>query len=581
MRTSGILTTALILAACAPSAEMEPGGARAQATGEAMVNTANPHASAAGAEILQQGGNAVDAAIASHAVLGLTEPQSSGLGGGGFMLVYHDATGKTEALDGRETAPANAYPEMFLDAQGAPLSHKDRVQSGHSIGVPGAVSLYALAHERHGSLPWKKLFAPAIKLARDGFEVSPRLHQSLKRIAGYTNIAQHEETADYFFPDGEPAPVGYLLRNPDYADILTQIARSGSSAFYQGKIPRAMVSRAAEPPRPGTLTVSDIQAYKSKVRQPVCAPYRQYQVCTMPPPSSGVALLEILGLLERLAPEGLDNDSQGWAKIIDAMLLAYADRDHYVADADFVPVPVADLINPAYLDARVGQLRPAGTAQVPGDPGAILRNQPMLDRWGMDATDERAGTSHLSVIDGAGNAVAFTATVEFAFGSGRMISGFILNNELTDFSSLPSLSGKPVANAVAPGKRPRSSMVPSMVFNHAGELVMVTGSPGGNSIIAYTAKSIIGVLDFGMSVQQAVALPNVVARNLPVRIEHTETSEALVEGLKRMGYPIDLVKGENSGLHPIVVRGNGRLEAAADPRREGVAIRVEASKTGK
>jgi gamma-glutamyltranspeptidase/glutathione hydrolase len=570
----------LLMVGCAPEpAPSEPASAPPAASAtparpaEGMVNTANPHATAAGVRMLEAGGSAVDAAIAAHAVLGLVEPQSSGLGGGGFMLVHDAESGARELIDGRETAPAGAFPEMFMAEDGTALSHAERVQSGHAVGVPGAIALYYLAHERHGVLPWAELFAPAIELAENGFEVSARMHASLVRIAGYTDIEDNPDTGAYFYPGGEALPEGHVLQNPDYAATLRGVAERGPVAFYEGPVAEAIAARAALPPRAGTLTAADLAGYEAKVRAPVCGRYREYEVCSAPPPSSGVAVVEILGLLERLAPEGVADDAEGWGQLIRAQLLAYADRDHYVGDGDFVDVPVADLLDPDYLDVRATQLFDPGLPPTAGDPGAVLRGEPIIDRWGRDNTEEVAGTTHLSVIDADGNAVSFTASVEFIFGSQRMAAGFVLNNELTDFASIPTLGGRPVANAVAPGKRPRSSMTPTLIFDGDGELVMVTGSPGGNSIIAYTAKSIVGVMEFGMSVADAVALPNVVARGHPVRVESARAPEGFVDALRDLGFPIAESAGENSGLHPILVRPDG-LEGAADPRREGVATRV-------
>lgn len=541
--------------------------------GAAMVNSANPLASQAGIEILEAGGNAVDAAIATHLVLGLVEPQSSGIGGGGFMLVHDARSGTTHALDGRESAPAGARSDMFLDENGAPLSHRDRVQSGHSVGVPGTIALYHLAHEAHGRLPWARLFEPAIRLAEEGFEVSARLSNLLGQIARYTDIEEHPDTAAYFFPGGEPLPVGFRRTNPEYAATLRAVAERGPAAFYTGPIAAAIVARTQQAPRPGALTEADLAGYRAVLREPVCGPYRAYRVCTMPPPSSGVAVLGMLGLVERFAPAGATNDAAGWGAVIDAMLLGYADRDHYVADADFVDVPVAELADPRYWDARATDRPAPGTNPAPGDPGAVLTGTPIIDRWARDTTREVAGTSHLSVIDADGNAVSFTASVEFAFGSQRMAAGFVLNNELTDFASVPDINGRPVANAVAPGKRPRSSMTPTLIFDRDGKLFMATGSPGGNSILAYTVKSIVGVVDFGLDAAAAIALPNVVARGLPVRMEQDRAEPELVAELGAAGYVIDASQGENSGLHPIVVRPEG-LEGAADPRREGVSLEI-------
>jgi len=575
------LLLSLLLFACSeppPPTEVTPTAplpaAEAAASRQAMVTTANPHATRAGIEMLEAGGNAVDAAIAAHLVLSLVEPQSSGIGGGGFMLIHHAATGETRVVDGRETAPAGARTDMFLDANGAPLPFRDRVQSGHSIGVPGAIALYHMAHQRYGFLPWARLFEPAIELAEQGFEVSPRLNMLLGQMSNFTSIAENPDTAAYFFPTGEPLPVGYVRTNPDYAATLRAVAERGPEAFYTGAIAATIVARAQEAPLAGALALEDLAQYRAVLRDPVCGPYRSYRVCTVPPPSSGVAVLAMLGLIERFSPDGATNTAEGWSAFIDAMLLGYADRDHYVADADVVEVPTAALFDPVYLDERAAARPAPGTAPAPGDPGAVLDGIPMIDRWGRDDTGAVTGTSHLSVIDGDGNAVSFTASVEFAFGSQRMAGGFILNNQLTDFSALPDINGRPVANAVAPGKRPRSSMTPTLIFDADGSLFMVTGSPGGNSILAYTVKSILGVIDFGLSAGEAIALPNVVARGLPVRAEKDLISEELLEALSAAGYGMDTSRGENSGLHPIVVRPGG-LEGAADPRREGVATLVE------
>ncbi len=542
--------------------------------GQGVITAANPYAVEAGMAMLRQGGSAVDAAIAAHAVLGLVEPQSSGLGGGGFMITYRARDGAVAAIDGRETAPASAHPDMFLDEEGAELGFIQRVQSGRAIGVPGTIALYARAHASLGVLPWPDLFAPAIHLADEGFKVSPRLHDLLIRISRFTRLDENPATAEYFFPDGEPLPIGSLRRNPDYADTLRRVAEFGPAGFYEGPVAQQIIQGTAEEPRPGVMTQADLDGYEAVVRQAVCGPYRGYRVCSMPPPSSGVALVAMLGLLERLTPDGMTDTVEGWSAFIDAMKLGYADRDHYVADADFVPVPVADLIDPAYLDAHVKARPKAASAATPGDPGAVLHGKPIIERWAMAGIGGDSGTTHLSVIDAQGNAVAFTASVEFAFGSQRMAAGFILNNELTDFAATPSIGGVPVANAVAPGKRPRSSMTPALVFDPDGKLFMVTGSPGGNSIIAYTLKSLVGVIDLGLDAQRAVDLPNIIARGLPVQIEHERADPNLLSGLREQGYPIDERGGENSGLHTLVVYPD-RIDGAADPRREGSVGRVE------
>ncbi len=536
----------------------------------AMVAAANPYAVEAGLEMLRRGGSAVDAAIAAHAVLGLVEPQSSGLGGGGFMLAYDAAIGATVAIDGRETAPVSARPDMFLDEDGSELGFIERVQSGYSIGVPGTVALYHAAHQRFGVLPWAQLFEPAIELADNGFPVSQRMHDSLVRISRFTRLDENPATAAYFFPGGEVLAAGAIRDNPAYAETLRRIVALGPDGFYHGPVADSIIAAAAEAPRPATLTQGDLGNYGAVFRDPVCGPYRGYSVCSMPPPSSGSAVVQMLGLIETLSPAPLANDAAGWGTFIDAMKMGYADRDHYVADADFVPVPVDSLLHADYLAHRAATNPAPDENAEPGDPGEVLGIGPLQPMWAFDPSGLRHGTTHLSVVDAQGNAVAFTASVEFAFGSQRMASGFILNNELTDFAATPEVDGRPVANAVAPGKRPRSSMTPTLIFNDDGALFMATGSPGGNSIIAYTVKSIIGVIDFGLSAQQAIELPNAVARGLPVQIEQERAPETLLQELRERGYPIDARGGENSGLHSIVIRPDG-VDGGADPRREGQA----------
>ncbi|HEY5647247.1 MAG TPA: gamma-glutamyltransferase, partial [Pseudomonadales bacterium] len=442
---------ALLLGACA-AAERQSwshGG---------MVAAANPYAARAAADVLARGGHAVDAAIAAHAVLGLVEPQSSGIGGGAFMLVYDRTGGKVFAYDGRETAPAGARAEMFM-AAGAPMGFLDAWQSGLAVGTPGAVALYELANERHGRLSLADDLAPAIELAEEGFEVSPRLAGMLAQVRGPSRLDDNPATRDYFFPGGEPLAAGTIRRNPDYATTLTRIAREGSAAFYRGELANEIAAAARAEPHPGTLDATDLAAYRVAVREALCAPTGRETICTMPPPSSGLTQIAILRLYDALSAAG-DNpaDTAGidLAAFVDAQRLAYADRDHYVADADVVPVPTADLIDPAYLAVRARDRVAAEGMPAPGDPGAVLRGEPLIDLWGRDGTDEIGGTTHLSVVDRAGNAVSMTATVEAPFGSSRWAGGFLLNNQMTDFSLSPTLGGQPVANRVAPGKRPRS-----------------------------------------------------------------------------------------------------------------------------
>ncbi|MEM8765894.1 MAG: gamma-glutamyltransferase family protein [Pseudomonadota bacterium] len=544
-----------------------------------MVSVANPYAAEAAAAVLARGGHAVDAAIAAHTVLGLVEPQSSGLGGGAFMLVYERATDSLVAYDGREIAPAGARPDMFM-VDGEVMGFLAAWQSGLAVGVPGAIALYEHAHERHGQLPLADALAPAITLAEDGFEVSPRLAGMLTRIAGPSRLDDNPATAAYFYPDGQALAAGDIRDNPAYAQTLRRFAEAGADSFYRGDLAEAMVSAVQAEPDPGTMTTEDLAGYEVATREMVCGATGPETLCTMPPPSSGLMQIMLLKLYDAFfdesaaqgAGEGVD-----LAAFVDAQRLAYADRDHYVADADRVPVPVQELIDPRYLAARVDdRVAPAGVAS-PGDPGAVLGLEPTLDRWGRDTTEEVAGTTHFSIVDPAGNVVSMTATVEAPFGSSRWAGGFLLNNQMTDFAREPTLNGQPVANQIAPGKRPRSSMSPVIVFDEAGALKLVAGSPGGNSIPAYVGKVLIGLLRAGQTVQDTVDAPNIIARGARVRVETgvPRGAEQAAE-LKALGYPVQEREGENSGLHVIVVTEEG-LEGAADPRREGRVIAVAAS----
>jgi gamma-glutamyltranspeptidase/glutathione hydrolase len=558
----------LLLCGCATTERPWPHGG--------MVAAANPYAARAAADVLERGGNAVDAAIAAHAVLGLVEPQSSGIGGGAFLLYYDRTAGRTWAYDGRETAPAGARPDMFL-SDGAPLGFLDAWQSGLAVGTPGTIALYELVNAQHGRLSLADDLAPAIQLATTGFEVSPRLAGMLAQLRGPIRLDDNPDTRDYFYPGGEPLAAGAIRDNPAYARTLSRVAEEGSSAFYRGELAEAIADAARAEPRPGTLSAADLAAYRVAVRDAVCARVGEETICTMPPPSSGLTQIMILSLYDTFAGSDPDHaivDGVDLAAFVDAQRLAYADRDHYVADADVVPVPTADLIAPAYLAARAAERVPPDGVPQPGDPGAALGNDPLIDRWGRDGTDEIGGTTHLAVVDADGNAVSMTATVEAPFGSSRWAGGFLLNNQMTDFSRTPTLGGRPVANSVAPGKRPRSSMSPVIVFDGDGELKLVAGSPGGNSIIAYVAKVLVGVLRGGQGVQAAVDAPNVIARGPAVRVETgVPGGQVQSERLTALGYPVEGREGENSGLHVIMVTPRG-LEGAADPRREGRVIAV-------
>jgi len=574
LRPIAVCLAALLLAACARDPAVAAAPDRPAWPHGGMVAAANPYAVEAGRRVLAAGGHAVDAAIAAHAVLGLVEPQSSGIGGGAFMLVYDAAEDAVIAYDGRETAPADATADMFV-VDGEALGYLAAWQSGLSVGVPGMPALYADTHARHGRLPLAEVLAPAIELAREGFEVSPRLSGFLARIRQVSRLDDNPDTAAYFYPDGEPLPAGFLRRNPAYADTLERLAASGPASFYRGALAEDIFEAVRAEPHPGRLSLDDLAGYRTVRREAVCGTATDVRVCTMPPPSSGLAQVMILDLYDRFAA-GLaaGDDTARWSAFVDAQRLAYADRDRYVGDPDFAAVPVADLIDPAYLRARAAERAAPGAAPKPGDPGAVLRNEPMLVRYAPDSTAPMPSTSHLSVIDGAGNAVSLTASVEAPFGSSRWAGGFLLNNQLTDFARDPGEPGAAAANIALPGKRPRSSMSPTLVFDADGGLRMVTGSPGGNSIVAYVAKSLVGVLRWGLSAQEAVDLPNVIARGLTVRVETgVDGGAAVAEGLTGLGYPVQEREGENSGLHVIVVRDDG-LEGAADPRREGEAVAV-------
>lgn len=561
---------ALALAACAATAPAE----RADAPrGEAMAAAANPHAVEAALEMLRAGGGAVDAAIAAELVLGLVEPQSSGIGGGGFMLFYDGESEAITGYDGRERAPAGATPGMFLDARGRPLPFMDAQASGLSTGTPLLVAMLKLAHDEHGRLDWARLFEPAIRLAENGFVMSPRMARFVAGYAERGRLREDEGARAYLFDAaGRPLQAGALLRNPQYAATLRAIAARGPAALTQGPIAEAIVAAVRRGPRPGSLTLADLQAAQPRRFEPVCGPYRVFVVCSPGPPASGAAMLQILSLYERARPhpEGA-RSADDWAAFLWASRLAYADRDHYVADDRAVPVPTQEMIASGYLDhrARLIDLSRAPARINPGMPAG----RALFERWGREESAE-SGTTHLSIVDGWGDAVALTATVESAFGSQRMVNGFFLNNQLTDFAFEPTKNGRPVANAVAPGKRPRSSMVPTIVTDRDGELVLVIGSPGGSAIVGYVARTTIGILDWNLPVQDAINLSNATARTSPAVIEESRVPAGVAEALRARGWRLrDIGALEVSGLHAIRVTPHG-LDGGADPRREGVVGRV-------
>jgi gamma-glutamyltranspeptidase/glutathione hydrolase len=567
MRAVVALLLSIVLTGCTPatSTSEESSPANDWSYG-AMATAANPHAVDAAMAMLKQGGHAVDAAIAAHAVLGLVEPQSSGLGGGGFMLVF-DRSADLTFYDGREMAPAGATVDMFM-ADGEVMNFYESWQSGKAVGVPGTVALYKRAHDEHGKIPWAMLFAPAIKLAREGFIVSPRLAGYLPRMEKISNLAKNPATAAYFYPNGVALKAGELLVNKAYAETLTKVASEGPKAFYTGQIAANIAAAAQAAPNGGTLTTADMAAYKVIKRPVICGDFRQSSICTTAPPSSGGAQIMIAAMYDHMVtPDSSQADRL--AAFVDAQRLAYADRDHYFGDPDEVDIPLDDLLNPIYLKHRAGERFAPAALPTPGDPASVLGGASLAARWGKDTTREAAGTTHLSIIDSQGNAVSMTATVEAPFGSSRWTNGFLLNNELTDFAREVSADGERPANAITPGRRPRSSMSPTMVFDKQGQLMMVTGSPGGNSIPAYVAKSILGVLDWNMDAQTVADFPNIIARGQRVRVEIKDPAgKDIAKDLKLRGYDVLEREGENSGLHIIVVHPD-RLDGAADSRREG------------
>tara|TARA_R110002124_G_scaffold276986_1_gene448031 strand:- start:1208 stop:2965 length:1758 start_codon:yes stop_codon:yes gene_type:complete len=531
-----------------------------------FVAAANPLAVAAGMAVLQRGGSAVDAAVAVQAVLGLVEPQSSGLGGGAFLMHFDAATGEVTAYDGRETAPAAATARLFYE-DGKPLGFGDAVLSGRSTGAPGVVAMLGLAQHDHGTLAWAGLFGDAEALARDGFIVSPRLAGFIAAPAGQART----RWADAYFtrPDGGRYGAGDRLRNPAYAETLARIAAGGPEAFYRGPIAEGIAATVAEAPRPGGLTTADIAAYSPIERGALCRPYRIYVICVPPPPSSGVALLQLLAMAEQTPDIDQGPDSAAaWTAFAQLQRLMYADRNRYVGDPAFVGVPVAGLLDPAYIADRAA-LAPGlnGAAAAGTPPGGVFR--------GADATAEPAGTSHVVIVDAAGNAVSMTTTVESVFGSGRMTGGFFLNNQLTDFSFEPTRpDGGPAANAVAAGKRPRSSMSPVIILDRQGRLVGALGSPGGSSILAYNAKALIATLDWNLPVQTAFDLPNLVAKGDGFGADTDRFAAALAADLAARGIELRPNASENSGLHGGLWR-DGHWDGGADDRREGVVATAD------
>jgi len=551
------------LAACAPRAALPPAAAPVPVAPaapakerQAFVAAAHPLAVEAGLEVLRKGGSAVDAAVAVQAMLSLVEPQSSGLGGGAFMVRYDAKTKGITVYNGRETAPAGATPDMLLGPDGKPLSFTTAVVSGRATGVPGVVRMLALAQSQHGNLAWKDLFGDVVRTADQGFTVTERLADM---IASRAPQARGADAVAYFRnAQGEQIKTGDTLRNPAYAAFVRRLAAQGPDAMYKGETARRIVERLHQGDLASTMTEADIAGYKPEVRDAVCNPYRVYILCAPPPPSSGVGLLQLMAMIERtdIGARG-PNDPVAWVKYAEASRVMYADRDAYVGDV--ATVPVKGMLDPAYVASRAALIADrAGAAPQPGTPpGAVTAR--------IDATNEVAGTSHFIVIDGDGNAVSMTTTVESIFGSGRMVDGFFLNNQMTDFSFVPE-----GPNAIAPGKRPRSSMVPTIILNPDRSLAGAIGSPGGNAILAYVSKALLGIVEWNMPVADAIALPNLVARGSSFNGEAGKFAPSVLAGMAERGVVVRGGSGENSGLHGVMLR-NGGFDGGADPRRDGVA----------
>ncbi|WP_124411498.1 gamma-glutamyltransferase [Pseudomonas synxantha] len=591
-----VIATALALAAChtavteqPPAPELGSGYRTDLSTRHAerhMAAAANPLAAEAGREMLRQGGSAIDAAIAMQAVLTLVEPQSSGIGGGAFIMLWDGQ--KVHAYDGRETAPAGATERLFLKADGTQMAFTDAQIGGRSVGTPGVLRALEMAHKKSGHLQWAKLFEPAIRLSEQGFAISPRLHSL---IAADRFIAQSPEMAAYFLnADGSPKATGTLLKNPALAAVFKRIAKEGPDALYHGPIADEIARKVQGNRNAGSLSVADLKSYSAKERAPLCTDYKQWKVCGMPPPSSGgIAVAQILGTLQALetrdprlaiapmtpiksaTPAGLEPTPEAVHLIAEAGRLAFADRALYVADADFTPVPVAGLVAPNYLAQRAALIgeRSMGVAK-PGKPAGVQV------AYAPDRSPLRISTSQVVAVDDQGGAVSMTTTVEAAFGSHVMVQGFLLNNQMTDFSFIPEENGQPVANRVQPGKRPRSAMAPTLVFDRqTGELLATVGSPGGSQIIEYVSKSVVAMLDWKLDPQAAISLPNFGSRNGATELETGLFSPALKQALKDKGHALSEIE-MTSGVQAIVrtrdAQGKVSLSGGADPRREGEAL---------
>ncbi|MBL1308895.1 MULTISPECIES: gamma-glutamyltransferase [Pseudomonas] len=590
-----IIAAALALAACHPPVNEQPpapelgSGYRADLTTQHaqhhMAAAANPLAAEAGREMLRQGGSAIDAAIAMQAVLTLVEPQSSGIGGGAFIMLWDGKN--VHAYDGRETAPAGATERLFLKADGQPMAFTDAQIGGRSVATPGVLRALDMAHKKTGRLQWAKLFEPAIRLSEQGFAISPRLHSL---IAADRFIPHSPDMAAYFLnADGTPKATGTLLKNPALAAVFKRIAQDGPDALYNGPIAEEIARKVQGNHNAGSLSATDLKGYAAKERVPLCSDYKRWKICGMPPPSSGgIAIAQIMGTLQALeardprlaiapmrpvksaSPAGLEPVPEAVHLIAEAGRLAFADRALYVADADFVPVPVAGLVAPSYLAQRAALIgeRSLGIAK-PGQPAGIQV------AYAPDRSPLRISTSQVVAVDDWGGAVSMTTTVEAAFGSHLMVQGFVLNNQMTDFSFIAEENGQPVANRVQPGKRPRSAMAPTLVFDRqSGELLATLGSPGGSQIIEYVSKSLVAMLDWNLDPQAAISLPNFGSRNGATELESGLFSPVLKQALKDKGHALSEIE-MTSGIQAIIrtrdAQGKVSLSGGADPRREGEA----------
>lgn len=537
---------------------------------EYMVVAAHPVASQIGAEILDKGGNALDAAIATQIALNLVEPQSSGIGGGAFMLYWDNKTKKLYTYDGRETAPAKVDLKLFENSDGTKKDFMEAVVGGASVGVPGVLQMFDTARSEHGGQSLASLFEPTIELAENGFPVSPRLNTLL---SGAKYMKPGTAIHDYFFDDtGKPLAIGTSLKNPAFANSLRKIAKEGIGTFYAGSLSRDIIDTVRQAPNnPGNMSYRDMLHYEAKLRPNLCMDYRGSKVCGMPPPSSGgLTVLQILGILENTDIAEYDPLSiEAIQTFAEAMRLSHADRDKYIADSDFTPVPSNGMINSSYLKSRSLEMDMGSGEKGRAEAGVIM-DQAMLN-YAPDVSLELPSTTHIVIIDKQGNAVSMTSSIETAFGSHQMVGGFILNNQLTDFSSKAEVDGKAVANRIEPNKRPRSSMAPTMVFDDKGELKLILGSPGGSSIIGYVAKSVVAVLDWKLPLDDALAIPHYMNKNYGLELEEDTDAEDLKDDMEDRGYKVR-VRAKTSGLHAIMVNSDGTLTGAADPRREGVPI---------